>query len=503
MNLRLLQAAFTATDREALSAACAAIAADFHPSLLSELMYSELRESGDRAQMVADVADYLFLMSIGANLAVRRMQLAVDETTLAGVHRTHAMLPEVLGSTAPDDMPRVVRDLARSCAQPAAADAHRVASEYTARAIKDLRASASTLRDMEALAELVSVAVQNVLLVSLDLPPISADGLAFLRAWWDTTVPRYLPAVPSGAHTRREIPGVVTWLRSVQRLAEDHGLASVADFSSAAAQIVSGLRHRDLTEFEGDRITGMGNCINCSMNFASMVLTSIDSRCPFLYRFGPELIYWPAGLNESTCTFCGHRATVDSPTMFFAIERDQVVYLLPNRGAISEPEVVALYREIIEQTRESYMERVSRDVRRRFAQAPELITQSWPEFVYAAHMGDTVPEDHVFNLVFFEDGTGLAFDLAKRFARGLTRDEVAAYRASPNCVETGEVSFEGLLRSQANLQGDRKLTRDDFLRAQLATVNATLEEARRRGCAATGRVGSRAIVREYGGRPLQ
>jgi hypothetical protein len=72
------------------------------------------------------------------------------------------------------------------------------------------------------------------------------------------------------------------------------------------------------------------------------------------------------------------------------------------------------------------------------------VTHNIRDFLYAIQMGETIPEDHVYNLIELEDGSGLIWDGEKRFARVITPGELEFYKGAGHLQE-----FDGTSPSAA------------------------------------------------------
>jgi hypothetical protein len=113
-----------------------------------------------------------------------------------------------------------------------------------------------------------------------------------------------------------------------------------------------------------------------------------------------------------------------------------VVYCLPIEAPrIEEEEALEFFRGAIEYLRQGYVKKIAPEEARRFDGAAELLTYSLPDFLYAIQMGETVPEDHVYNFIRMANGTGLLADMTKGFARHVTKSEVE------RLTESGQAQF--------------------------------------------------------------
>jgi hypothetical protein len=121
--------------------------------------------------------------------------------------------------------------------------------------------------------------------------------------------------------------------------------------------------------------------------------------------------------------------------MFYSEHRGQVVYLAPAKGIVHEDNAVEFWRPALEGLRTRYTAKLNDAARARFESAAELVTHDMEDFLYAIQMGETIPENHVCNLIELADGSGLILDGEKRFARVITPGELAWHRASGRVQE--------------------------------------------------------------------
>jgi hypothetical protein len=121
--------------------------------------------------------------------------------------------------------------------------------------------------------------------------------------------------------------------------------------------------------------------------------------------------------------------------MFYAEQRAQVIYLVPTNGCMAEDAAIEFWRGFIEGLRERFKRRIDAAAAARFDQAADLVTHTIREFLYAIQMGETITEDHVFNVIALSDGSALMWDGEKRFARVITPGEYAYYQQSGHIRE--------------------------------------------------------------------
>ncbi|HEV2126811.1 MAG TPA: hypothetical protein VGW38_28985 [Chloroflexota bacterium] len=481
----MIERIFAAGSQSAADEALAFFAANFHPGLLSHLDYLELRGPKAAREDLRAASRTLFQETLPENLRQRRHQLLVDESTLARAIRMN-------------NAPHSSSEL-RFPPALAAAGA-RVVQEYLESVGAHLDERLSSARDSTRIRHALDVALLNGILLALDVPTTRQNTLEWLFAWRSEQPDRYYPFVPAEYDSDRSFTRqVIQWLTPLVKAFEQKNLTSLVVFAQSIVRTLEGLKGRTLSNFDGDWVTGIGNCGRCSMNFASETLQSIDHRCDFLYKFGPAATYWPADLNTSCCIFCGYEALVGYPMMFYAFDRARVVYYLPERSDRPRDELVDLYRPILEDVRTSYMSRLPKDVRVAFNRAPELLAYTWNDFVYASHMGETIPEDHLCNVVGFLHGGGLIIDGAKRVIREVNADELDAIRRSPGFRETGTLKKSALLSALEQVDDQIKRGSRDvmawFTQAQLNAVVGLAHGAGMLDAATDDCIGWRGMIR--------
>jgi hypothetical protein len=229
---------------------------------------------------------------------------------------------------------------------------------------------------------------------------------------------------PPRADSENYCESGLRWLAELESEADQVGLRSLGNL---ARQLINDVPWGDVAQrsgFDGDRAIGTGPCRNCAMNFTSEAIVSIDPRCEFLTSFGPETIFIPADFNVARCMFCGHEAGIDTPAMCYIPHRQQVIYCLPAQGTLTRDKAVDLFGPAIQSIRERYLDSLDTSEQHEFESCPELIANSREQFLYAIHMGETVYEDHVYNLITNEDGTGMIMDVTKGFFRELSVAEM-------------------------------------------------------------------------------
>ncbi|MFF4062610.1 hypothetical protein ACFYZ8_41295 [Streptomyces sp. NPDC001668] len=439
-NIALLDAMFQAHDQVSFDAASGQVVEWFHRSVLSEFDWITQRTPVNQRDTILALGDHL-----------------------------DALVAE------------------RHCATPRTAD----------RLVAIVEALTQTVRsacDAAALLRFVGMHLTNALLVLLDDPATRRAARRFAQRWRGLGGEAYLLEIRRPP--AEESPPGNDWasgLAQIRNLALNEELEPLARLTDHALALLAA-RDRSLDKYEGDWLTGVGPCARCAMSFASRVVTCIDESCDFVGSFGSKMVLVRAGLNTESCLFCGYRAILNSPALFYSPSRSQVVYFVPRWGGMTEDDALATFGSFVTASQESYLARLPTEDAKRFEEASELIAWSWSEFLYAIHFGETIGEDHVFNLVRFNTtGGGLLIDFTKGFMRELAPEEVIAYQALPH-VETGPLLAENLRQSMEQGNGSDAVSTDiiddDVYRAVARTL---LEYGEALG--GENEIGQRMIVR--------
>ncbi|MFD5841929.1 hypothetical protein [Streptomyces chartreusis] len=311
--------------------------------------------------------------------------------------------------------------------------------------VEALEQTVRSAGDAVTLLRFVGMHLTNALLVLLDDPATRRSARHFAQRWRALGGEGYLLEIRRSP-TELSLPGDdwTSGLVQVRNLALNEELEPLARLTDHAWALLATRDLNALDKYEGDWITGVGPCARCAMSFASRVVSCIDDSCDFVGSFSAKMVLVRAGLNTSACLFCGHHAILDSPALFYSPSRSQVVYFVPRPGTMSEDDALTHFGSLVRMSRDRYLARLSAEDAKRFEEASELIAWSWSEFLYAIHFGETIAEDHVFNLVRFNaTGGGLLIDFHKGFMRELEPEEVIAYQSLPH-VETGPLLAETL-----------------------------------------------------------
>lgn len=440
-NIVLLDAMFQAHDQASFDAAGGQVVERFHRSVLSEFDWITQRTPVDQRDTILTLGDHL-------------------DALVAEHHR----------------------------ATPRTAD-------RLATIVEALTQTVRLARDAVTLLRFVGMHLTDALLVLLDDPTTRRAARRFAQRWRALGGEAYLLEIRRPL--AEESPPGDDWtggLTQVRNLALNEELEPLVRLTDHALALLASRDLNALDEYEGDWVTGVGPCARCAMSFASRVVACVDESCDFVGNFGAKMVFVRAGLNTASCLFCGHRASLDSPALFYSPSRTQVVYFVPRRGAMTEDDALATFGPLVTTSREGYLARLSAEDAKRFEAAGELIAWSWSEFLYAIHFGETIAEDHVFNLVRFNaTGGGLLIDTAKGFMRELGPEEVVAYQTLPH-VETGPLLAEGLRQSMEWLNGPDAVSTDSMdVDVHRAMVRILLEYSEALG--GENEIGQRMIVR--------
>jgi hypothetical protein len=406
-----------------------ALGASFHPAFFAELDWQELRldrDYSDGPGIYEMIDDFAFAATLPQNLLMRARPDEEQRAAFAAWADSYQRFFEDWRKGWPDPAAygSLNPGLSRQAALGLTALGLRAQPPPGAGAQARIARALSSPGSKERAFSLVRMTLANELLACLDHPPSRQVAKRFLRD--DRRAGGGLPVLH--AMPRAEDAGageLEAFLRSRAAAAESAGLTSWSSTARKAADLARDSSLDDLDDFDGNWTDSCLSCGRCSMWFGYQHILAIDSRCSFVNWRGTNLTYLPADLNQADCHFCGHSSPVESPALFYSPQRRQVVYCLPVRlPRVKEEEAVEFFRGAIDYIRNGYIKKISPEEARRFNGAAELLTYSLPDFLYAMQMGETVPEDHVYNFVPMPDGTGLLVDMSKGFARHASKSEV-------------------------------------------------------------------------------
>jgi hypothetical protein len=463
---------------------------DFHPSLFAEIDWQELRpdvSDPNLRQILGFIDDYLFFATTLSSISQRtpggtKEALTEDDITsfrdLFTVWQQDWFGPNRVALLGQLD--RFIETIRRPYWKSTEA-------AITADTECAISTALDRLTDIRRLPHIMEVILCNARFRYLDLPWTRRRAKAALRLQiselGDLSI---MGAADSGS--RCDPQTIQHQLMKQAAIADRVGCDGWAALLKGSAAALDLVKPAGLDRDEGEWSLAMTPCARCSMWFAFDTLSSIDTRCSFVNWSNRGLVFIPAGIGTAQCPFCGLAAPVDAPMMFYAEHRSQVVYLAPTKGLMPENEGVDFWRRVIEGIRDRYRRRLDAGTRARFETASELVTHNIRDFLYAVQMGETISEDHVFNLIELADGTGLVWDGEKRFARVITPGELEWHKCTGNLEMSGtspETAYktisDSIPQSQRNQgNGDPVEKLIGHLADRNDAIDAILAERRRR-----------------------
>lgn len=403
----------SAGDDAAFEQALSALVADFHPGIVSELDHAERVVAEESREAVAYNADGIFDVTLRCNLALRVADFDLPDSDLAQLAREHRdFFERHLGADGPARLGLGAALAARLDAALAAGDGVRASG-------RDVPAGAPPGRATAHEARLV-----NALLRELDDPLTHDRAKAFLRDWIASQGDPW-PLMPVQARTPADDLGVLgRWLDELAAAARRAGLERWRrTLASLRCAVVAQQSEGGAAPYDGEYMTGMGHCSRCSMHFMSESAVALGTAC--------ESVRWGDGIriardfNAAVCPFCGFAERIAAPALFHDGGRGHIVYCVPRAG--DEPQSAALSRwgEIIGDARERYAARLAPGERAAFESCTEIVAKDAGEFVFAIWRGDTVPEDHAYNIVTLAGGERMLVDSTKNVMWELLPGEMA------------------------------------------------------------------------------
>jgi len=423
-NVEAISTLAASADQEAYERSMRALLDDYHPGLLHELDVAVATAPAESTEGYEHRGSEVFLSALPRLLQQRRTALGLDGEGLDATvdqHRTffaffvehHPDPGSVLGA-------ETIKRIEGRLAQPP-----RSAEELAAVWYDDergrLQAVLGELDDIEWVIAKLNAELCTAMLLATDNPLCRLDARRFINQRG-----AYLPTVEGIDGDQFSLDLAADELEALGQAAAEADLHHYAAFCRAAGDVVRGLDQDGLDQFRGRIGLGSGHCGHCSMNYAATGLASFDPTCPGLFDGDGSRITLTLEHTTSTCPFCLTRQRIHAPALFYAPERNQVVYHLPMVGVTSESEAIEAARPVIEELRQSYLERVDEETAAAFEGAPEEICFDMMEFLYAIQMGTTARENHVFNLVGYDGGAGAIVDTTKGVTIELTAGEYDA-----------------------------------------------------------------------------
>lgn len=414
---------------------------DFHPSLFAELDWQELRpdlSSDDTRQIVGFIDDFVFFSTLQAGIARRHPTSTQEAFTPAQLASYEPILAALQQGWLGPDRSFLLAELDRyveSVRQP-----HWEAAEaaISAGAEEALSKALARRTDIRRVPQVIETILSNARYRYLDLPWTRRRAKSAFRSEVRETGKWGLELRLASEGDRRDLGDLARQLQTRAGIAKrcgDDGWASLLEWTETE---LGRLDPAALDQNEGEWTIAMTPCARCAMWFAFETVVSMDTRCSYMNWNERGVVFIPAGVGTAECPFCGCVAPVDVPIMFYAEQRPQIVYLVPTKGMLSEDDATEMWRPTIEGIRERYFQSLDAPAHDRFGNAAELVTYNIKDFLYAIQMGDTIQENHVYNLIRLSDGSALVLDGEKRFARIITPGEVDWFTATSRIEE-----FEG------------------------------------------------------------
>lgn len=470
-NQALIQSLVHPTGKNAMFEACTVHRQDFSPSLYLELDWQRFRPDladRDHQQILDFIHNLLFIIGFPNNLTARDQGLGgislsrAEATTLAPIYAAWQdtwMAPE--GQRVLDAFDRFVAGLRT-------APRREVEVQARVTTLQRLDEALATLTDARSLAAVVDQVLSNALFAFLDIPWTRRPIRALLVH--NSQPGGFISVVPASLRSAKEPRALSVHLRGHADKALAPGTEEWAALLRAAADRIDAVDPMRLRGDDGEWTASFGPCGRCAMWFASRTAAALDDQVSYAQRLGNNIVYLPQHLMVSRCPFCGFLAPNNVPALFFSEARGQVVYLAPTQGSMPADQAIAFWTPAIVDLQKRYLARRGGAASERFRAAPELVTHDVVGFFYAVQMGETIAEDHVFNLVGLADGSALIFDGEKRFARVVTPVEAqmlrSQYRTEP-CppVDAKPAAKPGRLLTLEEVDGllrDMAMANDDF-----------------------------------------
>lgn len=408
--------------------ACRAHQGDFSPSLYLEIDWQRFRPDLDDSnlkQILDLVHGLLFVIGFPTSMEVRdqgRGTIRLERSEVSHLEPIFDAWQDVWfrpeGRSVLEAFDQFVEGL-RTPARRA------LEVDVRASALKRLDHSLGKVTDLSNLASIAGQILLNAQFAFLDLPwtrravraSIEADSEAFMSV------------LPADQPSRRNPKAIAAHLRQRATDTTAPGAEQWVALLREAAERIAAVDLARLTGDEGDWTDGLSYCGQCAMWFASRTVAAMDDRVSFARSSARHIIYMPQDLMVCSCPFCGFAAPSSVPTLFYAEQRGQVIYLAPSHGGISDDEAISFWTPAIQGLQKRYLDRRGEAVSHKFQAAGELVTHDLAAFFYAIQMGDTIAEDHVFNMIVLADGSALVFDGEKGFARVLTLGEAEVFRS--------------------------------------------------------------------------
>lgn len=434
-NQALIDSLVHPKGQNAMGNACRAHQADFSPSLYAEIDWQRFRpdlEDADFKQILDLIHGLLFIIGFPTNLAARDQGQGTIRLSRSEESRLEPIFDAWQDVWIRPEGRAVLQAFDHFVEGLRTPPRRALEIDLRTTALQQLDNALSSLTDLSNLASIAEQILLNAQFAFLDLPwtrrAVRTSLVANRHA--------YLSVLSSDAPSRTDPKALASSIRQRAAANAAPGAEEWTALLLASAERIGAVDPARLTGDDGDWTDSFSHCAQCAMRFASRNVATMDDHVSFAQGSLRHFIYMAQDLMICQCTFCGFAAPNSVPTLFFAEQRDQVIYLAPTHGAMAGDEASSYLRPMIEGLQKRYLDRRGEAVHERLQAAAELVTHDLATFFYAIQMGDTIAEDHVFNLIDLADGSALVFDGEKRFARVLTPGEARVFRSKHRVVAT-------------------------------------------------------------------
>jgi hypothetical protein len=432
LNQQLISELLNEPGWETITRVCAELQARYSASIFAEFDWQEFRPDAhdeNTRQVVGLIDDFIFFWALPSNIGLRFPNDPSGELTAEEANEFALLFDRWQQAWLTEDRGDLLHELDEFIQSCSHASWDVATADVFFRARERLATSLATASDISRVCDISVASVSNTLLELLDLPWTRRSAKSLVRqvngpnlSGQDGQDLMLFPMVGSPGEGESPIAKLTRELTELARLGQQHGLRIWSTFVLEVVEQVKQLH--DLHGNDGQWSTFGSPCGRCGMWFVGSTMSSLDTTCGFVNWSNRRWVFIPAGACTAECWFCGFTAPVNAPAMFFAAHRDQVVYHVPTQDLMSDDDALEYWRSAIEGIRARYLGQVTHDLQEQFESAAELVTHNVNDFLYAIHMGETIAEDHVVNVVPLPSGEGLLCDGEKRFARVITPYEL-------------------------------------------------------------------------------
>lgn len=430
-NIQLIKNLRAAQNQESFEAADNQIAQNLHPSLLAELDWMEMTMPAEQRAYGAQLTDSIFIHHLREIISSRKIEFDLADVDLKLEIQAHFgfyrnLLDDEIQPL--DGLGELLSQRVQGFIKQVEPDIESAATKiYDDDKPRIVRAFAD-VEDGNWILQMIDVEIQNALLQSLDHIASRIQTKQFMRHIGDQFPYLGIPAINS----EEDFQLLLEKLNSLGDAAREFSVYRLVAVCKLLQEVLQDRNADTFNTFNGELGAGVGHCGSCSMIFASSAIVSYDPACPKLFDDEKGLIVLPYDLNVTRCPFCEYESRVDSPSMFYSPQRNQVIYNYPLLGQFSEQEARVQHRSAISAIRERYLSRINPQKAEKFNAASEEFTYNVMDFLLAIQMGSTVKEEHVFNIIRFSDGSGTISDPTKGALIGLTRSEMNSWWTASN-----------------------------------------------------------------------